>query len=128
MPSLSMNSRDCGPLISLAIMPVAFAPDLKATHEQNPVSLHHYMALIDTGASHTAISAKVISDLGLAPIGKQPVGGVHGQAPTNLYTFQVGLVFPQNSVSKRDDASKHFDNSDNRNRVCEYGTASLMCF
>ncbi|MGH7068953.1 MAG: aspartyl protease family protein [Acetobacteraceae bacterium] len=53
------------------------------------------MALIDTGASATAISAKVIKDVGLMSIGKKPVGGVHGHRPTNLYQFQVGLVFPQ---------------------------------
>jgi predicted aspartyl protease len=57
-----------------------------------------YMALIDTGASCTCISAKVIRDLGLNPIGKQPVGGVHGSQATNAYQFLTGIVFPQ-SVS-----------------------------
>jgi hypothetical protein len=64
-----------------------------------PVNLQYYMALMDTGASHTAISAKVISDLSLSPMGKQPVGGVHGSHPTNLYQFQVGLVFPQSQMA-----------------------------
>jgi hypothetical protein len=56
------------------------------------------LALIDTGASCTCISAKVISDLSLAPMGKQPVGGVHGSRPTNAYQFQVGFVFPQSQT------------------------------
>jgi hypothetical protein len=56
------------------------------------------MALIDSGASHTAISPKVVQDLSLTPIGKQPVGGVHGNQPTNLYQFQVGVVFPQSQL------------------------------
>src|SRR5271165_6380118 len=91
MPSLSINFNPAvGPLINLAIEPVSFAPN-----PANPVNLRTYMALIDTGASHTAISAKVITDLGLTPIGKQPVGGVHGQHPTNLYQFQVVFFFPQ---------------------------------
>jgi len=57
------------------------------------------MALIDTGASCTCVSAKVIQDLSLAPIGKQPVGGVHGHQPTNLYQFQVVIVFPQSQLA-----------------------------
>jgi predicted aspartyl protease len=52
------------------------------------------MALIDTGASSTCLTAKVINQVGLSPIGKQPVGGVHGQRPTNIYNFQVGIPFP----------------------------------
>jgi hypothetical protein len=57
-----------------------------------------YTALIDTGASHTSISAKVISDLGLSPAGKVPVGGVHGSQPTNSYLFQVGILFMQSQA------------------------------
>ncbi len=52
------------------------------------------MALIDTGGSHTCISANVIKDLGLSPRGKQPAYGVHGAGSTNSYQFQVGFMFP----------------------------------
>jgi hypothetical protein len=54
-----------------------------------------YMALADTGASCTCLTSKVIQDLGLAPIGRQQVGGVHGSGSTNAYQFQVGFLFPQ---------------------------------
>ena len=58
-----------------------------------------FMALIDTGASHTALTSKVVKQLGLTPISKQPVGGVHGQQPTNIYQFQVGLAFPNGPIN-----------------------------
>jgi len=50
------------------------------------------MALIDSGASHTCVSPKVVADVGLAPIGKIPVAGVHGSIPTNTYQFSVGFL------------------------------------
>jgi predicted aspartyl protease len=56
--------------------------------------MHLYMALVDTGASCTCISQKVIQDLGLAPIGKVPVGHAQGIAATNSYQFQVVFAFP----------------------------------
>lgn len=58
-----------------------------------------FMALIDTGASHTSLTAKVVSHLGLTPISKRPVGGVHGQQPTNIYHFQVGIPFPTGPIN-----------------------------
>jgi hypothetical protein len=57
------------------------------------------MALIDTGASHTAITQKVINALNLNPVGKQPVGGLHGAKPTTLYQFTVCLIFPQSQLA-----------------------------
>lgn len=60
-----------------------------------PVNVSLYTALADSGASHTCISAKVISDLNLQPIGKVPVGGVHGSQMTNGYQFQVAIMFIQ---------------------------------
>jgi hypothetical protein len=99
MPSLSINFNPAvGPLIQLSILPFGFQSSQPGQSSSSPLNLQNYMALIDTGASHTAISAKVISALSLTPIGKQPVGGVHGQQPTNLYQFQVALVFPQSQL------------------------------
>jgi hypothetical protein len=56
------------------------------------------MALIDTGASHSAISRKIITALQLNPSGKQQVGGLHGAQATTLYQFQIGLLFPQSQA------------------------------
>ncbi len=95
MPSLSINYNPAiGPLIQVAILPPGFSTT-QTYPPTSPMNLRHYMALMDTGASHTCIGAKVIADLGLAPVGKQSVGGVHGLQATNLFQFEVGLVFPQ---------------------------------
>jgi hypothetical protein len=56
---------------------------------------NYYLALIDTGASSTCVSARVVSEVGLAPTGKIPVVGVHGRTPVNTYQFSVGFVIPQ---------------------------------
>ena len=99
MPCLSVSFVPAvGPLLQLAILPPGFeppAPSNPVGQPGSPVSLKRYMALLDMGASCTCISAKVISDCSLTPVGKQPVGGVHGHQPTNLYQFRVGVVFSQ---------------------------------
>lgn len=74
MPSLSINFNPLvGPLVNLAIMPMSFGG--QPAGATSPVNLNNYMALVDTGASNTAISKKVVSDLQLAPLSKQPVAG-----------------------------------------------------
>lgn len=94
MPCLSIQyNPKIGPLARIAIWPPNFRP--KGHSSDDPLKMPFYMALIDTGASCTCISPKVIKDLNLPPIGKQLVGGVHGNNPTNLYQFQVVLAFPQ---------------------------------
>ena len=89
MPSLSINYiPNIGPQIPVLILPIGFTkPDSNLNPPKN------YNALIDTGASCTGITKNIIADLGLVPSGKQPVGGVHGKQPTNIYQFQVGIAF-----------------------------------
>lgn len=87
-----------GPLIQVAVFPFSFVPPSVAPNQaQVPVSL--YGALIDTGASCTCLSAKIVNDLGLNPIGKQIVGGVHGNKAANQYQFQVGVLFGHQQVA-----------------------------
>ena len=50
-----------------------------------------YNALLDTGADSTCISPKVVTDVGLSPLGKLLMGGSTGSSPTNYYEFAVGL-------------------------------------
>jgi hypothetical protein len=67
------------------------------------------MALIDSGASHTCVSAKVVADVGLAPLGKIPVSGVHGSTPTNTYQFSVGfLIDPKQDATGRVTGQLHW--------------------
>jgi hypothetical protein len=92
MPSLSIQyNPKVGPLLQVAIFPIGFTPQTGAVTPLNPT---FYMSLIDTGASCTCITEKVIRDVGLSPVGKQQVGGVHGSGTTNAYQFQLGLIFP----------------------------------
>ena len=101
MPLLAFQyNPGVGPLIQLAIWQPGFAPRQHPVAAQNPpVAVTFYSALVDTGASCTCITSKVVSDVGLAPIGKQPVGGVHGKKIVNQYQFQVALVFPQSQAA-----------------------------
>jgi Aspartyl protease len=50
-------------------------------------------ALIDTGATTTCISANVVQQVGLQPIGKIQVQGVSGIVHHNGYLFCVGFPF-----------------------------------
>jgi hypothetical protein len=79
----------------LAIWKPGFVPNQQAAAKQNPLAVTFYNALIDTGASCTCITNKIINDVGLTPAGKQSVGGVHGKKVVNQYQFQVALLFPQ---------------------------------
>lgn len=94
MPSLSITyNPNVGPLVQLVI----WSPNYRPSQHQSPINptpMTMYMALIDTGASCTCISRKVISDIGLSPIGRQRVGHAQGSGATNQYQFQVAFVFP----------------------------------
>jgi hypothetical protein len=101
MPSLSINFNPAvGPLLQLTVFPPGYKPPgAGQSSPSSPVNIVQYMALIDTGASHTSISKKVITALNLNPSGKQPVSGLHGPQPTKLYQFQIGLIFPQSQAA-----------------------------
>jgi hypothetical protein len=102
-------SGDCGPAGILT--QVAIFKDQR--HAQQlaspptgalPPPLTLYNALFDTGASATCISPKVVTDLGLAPVGKVPMISASHVTPTNQYIFWVGMPIgfqqaPTGSVS-----------------------------
>lgn len=48
-------------------------------------------AIWDTGATHSAITQKVIDDCGLVPTGIARVHGVHGVAQTDTYLVNIAL-------------------------------------
>jgi Aspartyl protease len=94
MPSLSFQfNPSVGPLIQLAI----WTPNYRLTPAPaTPIAPTLYTALIDTGASCTCISNKVVQDVSLNPTGKAPVSHAHGATAVNTYQFQVAFLFPQN--------------------------------
>ncbi len=50
-----------------------------------------YLALYDTGATHSSISPKVVTELGLASIGAQNVGVGGGTLTTTTHLVNIGL-------------------------------------
>lgn len=55
---------------------------------------HEFRALVDTGASRTAISQNVIDKVGLRPLGQIEVGNVKRTEMHETYMFYVG-VWPE---------------------------------
>ena len=95
MPSVSITyNPSVGPLIQVAIWAPNYRP-AQPPSSASPLQMNMYAALVDTGASCTCISQKVIQDVGLSPIGKQQVGHAQGVSATNSYQFQVVFAFPQ---------------------------------
>jgi hypothetical protein len=94
MPSLSIQfNPKVGPVVQVLIWKPGFVPPPQ--NPGTPMSVSGYNALIDTGASCSCVSAKVINAEGLVPSGKQQVGGVHGNQHTNAYRFQLMIPFVQ---------------------------------
>jgi hypothetical protein len=98
MPSLSIQfNPKVGPLLNVFIWKPGYAPPPAAqgANAAAPLNVNAYAALIDTGASCSCVSDKVIKTEGLVPYGKQQVGGVHGAQSTNAYRFQLVIPFVQ---------------------------------
>ncbi len=71
----------------------AFDPGVKT--ESSPQRVR-YKALWDTGATNTCITHQIVKDLGLQPIGRAIVSGVHGQREVS--TYLINIILP-NQVS-----------------------------
>ena len=80
-----------GPQVSVQLeVPDALAQQLKATNMPIPPPVKG-MALIDTGATMTAVDAGVVAALGVNPIGVVPVGTAGGPAKHPLYPIKLQL-------------------------------------
>jgi Aspartyl protease len=86
--SISFNPR-FGPILQVLVWKRGFVPPQSTA--TTPMQASTYNALIDTGASCSCVSDKVIKAEGLVPSGKQPVSGLHGSHPTNAYRFQLAI-------------------------------------
>lgn len=51
-------------------------------------------ALLDTGATASGITPRVVNALGLTGKGKRPLSSAHGEQQTERYLFRIGL-FPE---------------------------------
>ncbi|MCH8238631.1 MAG: aspartyl protease family protein [Proteobacteria bacterium] len=97
MPSLAGNYNPAaGVLIQVSILPPEQAIQAANPQQNSTDSIKDfkvYMALIDTGASCTCISAKVVNDVGLKPTGKTKMSGSTGADEVDQFTFSVGFMF-----------------------------------
>jgi hypothetical protein len=99
MPCQSFGfNPSVGPIIQVAVWPPNYRPSPAAATPASPVSTTLYAALIDTGASCTCISSKIVQALGLQPTGKQQVGHAQGSTAVNTYQFQIAFIFPQTQI------------------------------
>jgi predicted aspartyl protease len=71
---------------------------------QTPLPGKKYIAIYDTGATHSAISPKVVNDLGLTSIGAAQVHAASGTMATTSHLVNIGLPnkvrFPMVRVTK----------------------------
>lgn len=75
---------------------------------QGSDSLRQYTALIDTGATHCAISNKVVQELGLVCNRTQSTMGVHGSKETEMYKVRLGLFTTfQDAATAQEESAKH---------------------
>jgi predicted aspartyl protease len=86
MPCLSGNFNPAiGPIIQIGVFAAnTFAP----TQQVTP-----FPALIDTGASITCISPRIVQTVGLQPIGMRPMISATHSVPVNAYLVDLIVVF-----------------------------------
>lgn len=62
-----------------------------ASQEKSSPTQTPFLALVNTGATSTGITKAVVKQVGLSPIGQDPVRSVSGVQTHNSYRFQIGL-------------------------------------
>ena len=99
MPSLSGTfDPRIGPLITLFLTPPAVLrgavqSSAAAAAQQTPLSVHATIALVDTGASITSVTAGLARQVALPLIGKRPIGTAGGVVAANLYLADITIPF-----------------------------------
>jgi hypothetical protein len=81
-----------GPLIEVAVGQAGIVP---------ATAVRRYSGLIDTGATMTSISPKVVSTLALKPLGKRAVVSATHVVAMNLYLVDLLLIFTGGGVVRR---------------------------
>ena len=88
-----VNGRHDGRTVitPVAIIDVSKREQQRKSREELLEGVNPYKALIDTGATSTMLSNKVISDLGLIPVGIAKFQGIHGVRTRVVYLFRVAF-------------------------------------
>lgn len=87
----AITVRSSNPYANSIIVPVTIMtkPSLCSERLIKTVKTH---ALVDTGATVSAIDAGLAEQLGLIPISKCMVNGVHGSEIVNMYSFDMVIL------------------------------------
>lgn len=92
MPCVAGNYRSAGGIIlGVCIIDQRQVPDKPPTGQTVPQGINRYNALLDTGASRTCISAKVVEEVGLQSIGLTLMLTASGETTAKVYLFDVGI-------------------------------------
>lgn len=90
MPFQAFTSRFSGRSLRLTT-PVHIFPAFDVARGQAPTQGKQYVGLYDTGATHSAISPKVVAELNLPTIGARNVGVGGGMLATTAHLVNIGL-------------------------------------
>lgn len=100
MPCLLGNYKQggyFGPIIEVAILQsptsVTLSQTDRKTHTHSKALAIAYRALIDTGATDTCISPKVVEQLRLEPTGRGEMTSASGKSSRKKYLFTLGIPF-----------------------------------
>lgn len=75
-------------------LPVIVCPVLK--NSNSSIKRTKTLGIIDTGATHTCISRRIVKGLDLTSRGQIKVSGVSGKAITDIFSVQIGLITSNN--------------------------------
>lgn len=86
------------------LLKIAMLPPYTGTNVDHVVG----RALVDTGATASGITPRMVRALGLQGQGKRPLNSAHGEKQTERYLFRVGF-FPDQVVSDAPNLPYIFD-------------------
>jgi hypothetical protein len=91
MPYVEGRHGGRAALVEVAIIDAARHREHKASRRPVLAGVRPYAALIDTGASSTMITSRVVHELGLLPVGSIPYHGLDGPSFKRAYLFHVAF-------------------------------------
>ena len=94
-----------GTIVDRQIIPAVHVskPPAKSGPISDPVS---FKALLDTGATITSVSPKVVGTLDLAPASWHPVTGVHGTINTATYVVHIAVPITERVPDPHDETTQ----------------------
>lgn len=99
MKNIIRAIRNGRPIATTFLAELKLAEDNKLSKVENKDKIIQCNALIDTGATISVISKKIIEDLKLKPISETIVGSVsHNNQKTSVYTVHMGIAVNERIV------------------------------